>query len=88
MRLEKLAKKVVEMSKDTRNEALDNIHDIILSLLTREGLSEDVREDLRIAEAVARHRDLVDFLDPRDAVRLAEIKRANESADYGEDERQ
>ena len=73
------------MSKDPRNEALDNIQDIILSLLTREGLPEYVREDLRIAEALARHRDLVDFLDPRRAARLAEIKKANDSADYGEE---
>ena len=65
------------MSKDTRDKALDDIHDIITSIIVRDGLPPDVRDDLRIAEALARHRDLVDFLDSRDAERLAEIKRAN-----------
>jgi hypothetical protein len=64
------------MSNDTRDEALDNIQDIITSVMVRDDLPPDVRNDLRIAEALARHRDLVDFLDPRDAERLAEIKRA------------
>ena len=77
-----------ELEKDSRSIALDNIQDIILSLLTREGLPDSAREDLRIAEALARHRDLVDFLDSRAAKRLAEIKRANDTADYDEEERQ
>ena len=64
------------MSKDTRNEALDNIHDIVVHLLARGGLPPDVQNDLRIAEALARHRDLSDFLDTRDAERLAEIQAA------------
>lgn len=61
------------MSKDTRDEALDNIHDITLALLLREGLPADVYEDLRIMEALARHRDLSDFLDEKAAQRLGQI---------------
>jgi hypothetical protein len=64
------------VSKDTRSEALDNIHDIIVHLLARSDLPPSVQTDLRIAEALARHRDLSDFLDPRDAERLAEIRAA------------
>lgn len=66
------------MSKNTRDEALDNIQDIIVGLLARDDLPPDVLEDLQIAEKLARHRDLSGFLTERDAARLAEIKRANE----------
>lgn len=66
------------MSKDTRDEALDGIQDIVIALLVRDELPADVREDLRIIEVLARHRDLADFLDARDSERQAEIRRANQ----------
>jgi hypothetical protein len=54
------------MTKDTRDEALDKIQEIA-----------DVREGLRIIEAIARHRDISN-VNPDHDVWLAKSKRANQ----------
>lgn len=66
------------MSRDTRDEALDNIQDVANYLLTRNDLSIEISEYLRIIEALARHRDLSHFLDPKDIERLTRINRTNQ----------
>jgi len=66
------------MSRDTRGEALDTIQDIVNFLSAEYELPAEVREYLRIIEALARHRDLSDFLNAADLERLAKIKRANQ----------
>jgi hypothetical protein len=65
------------MSRDTRDEALDTIQDIVDFLSVEYELPAEVREYLRIIEALARHRDLSDFLNSADIERLAKIKSAN-----------
>ena len=65
------------MSKDTRDEALDKIQYVANFLLTRNDLPGDTCEYLRIIEALARHRDLSDFLNPEDNKRLAKMYPAN-----------
>jgi hypothetical protein len=44
------------MSRETENEALDKIQDIADVLSTLNDMPADVREGLRIIEALARHR--------------------------------
>ncbi len=65
------------MSEQTKNEALDNIQDIALFLAVEYQLPNKVREYVRIIEALARHRDLSNFLDAQDQERLDRAKRAN-----------
>jgi len=64
------------MNTDTRNEALDNIQDIANFLLALNDLPNEARECLRMVEALARHRDLSNFLGPADQERLDRIKRS------------
>jgi len=66
------------MSRDTRDEALDIIQDIATFLSAEYKLPAEVHEYLRIIEALARHRDLSDFLASADIERLDKIKRANQ----------
>jgi len=64
------------MTKDTRAEALDKIQEIA-DVLSVYDVPDDVREGLRIIEAIARHRDISN-VNPDHDVWLARIKRANQ----------
>lgn len=63
------------MIKDTRDEALDKIQEIadVLSLYE---VPDEVREGLRIIEAVARHREISN-VNPDHDVWLARVKGSN-----------
>jgi hypothetical protein len=46
------------MSSDTERESFDTIQTIANELLIVDGLPDEVREGLRLIEALVRHRDL------------------------------
>jgi hypothetical protein len=67
------------MSKDPRDEALDKIQDLATWLAASGSAPANVREGLRIIEALARHRDIPDCLNQQDTELLTKIRRANET---------
>ena len=64
------------MDRDTLHEALDNIQDVANYLATSDELPPEVAKGLEIIEALARHSDKSDPLNPEDNEWLARIKRA------------